>query len=211
MVIKKQNSEQKIRKYNLKIKTKIKPDIRFLHDMKEVLYDKEWAKKTPNFEVYYMYRSVKEKDGLRYDITVTSPRMLGKEFSKTLGHEHSFDYGELYIVLEGKAIFLFQKYKNNKIEDVCTVKANKGNAVIIPPHYGHIMINPSKNKRLKTANWSNKNCRNIYNSIIKKQRGACYYYTKSGWIKNKKYSKIPKLKFKKPLKKLPKNLDFLKT
>ena len=30
------------------------------------------------------------------------------------------------------------------------------------------------------------------------------WYTKSGWIKNKKYGRIPKLRFKKPLKRLSK-------
>jgi len=29
--------------------------------MKEVLYDQKWAKKSPNFELYYMYRGVKPR------------------------------------------------------------------------------------------------------------------------------------------------------
>ena len=85
-----------------------KPDIRYLDDMREVLYDKKWAKKAPNLELYYMYRGLKKKNGLRYDITLISPQMLGKEFVKTKGHEH-LNLGEVYIVLEGEAIFLIQK------------------------------------------------------------------------------------------------------
>jgi len=47
----------------------IQPDIRYLKDMKEVVYDKEWLKKAPrDLELYYMYRGIKKKDGLRYDI-----------------------------------------------------------------------------------------------------------------------------------------------
>ncbi len=76
----------KIRKQETK---KRKADIRFLYDMENVVYDKKWLKTTPNFPLYYMYREVKKKNGLRYDITVISSRMLGKEFAKTKGHDHS--------------------------------------------------------------------------------------------------------------------------
>lgn len=185
-----------------------KPDIRFLNDMKEVLYDQKWARKAPNLELYYMYRGLKRKNGLRYDITVVPARLLGQEFAKTKGHEHFNNYGELYIVLRGKAIYLMQKYQNNQIKDVYAVKAKKGDVAIIPPHYGHVTINPSEKETLETANWLDEKSGHVYDLINIKQ-GACYYYTKKGWIKNKKYAKVPKLRFAKPLKKVPKNLDFL--
>lgn len=199
MEVKTENRKQKIENR--------KPDIRFLYDMKEVVCDKKWLKTAPNFELYYMYRGVKTKGKLRYDITVIPPKMLGKEFVKTKGHEHSGNFSELYIVLEGKAIYLIQKFQKNKIEDVYAVKAKKGESVIIPPGYGHITINSGR-KELKEANWLDKKCQNIYELFIKKQ-GGCYYYTKSGWIKNKNYKNMSKLRFEKPLKKTPKNLDFL--
>lgn len=183
-------------------------DIRFLNDMKAVLYDQTWAEKAPNFKLYCMHRGIKKKDGLRYDVTVIPPRMLGREFVKTKGHEHSKEYGELYIVLKGEAIYLMQQAENNQIKDVYAVKAKKGEAIIVPPHYGHITINPSNKETLKEANWLDEKCQNIYDLFIKKQ-GACYYYTKEGWIKNKKYVKVPKLLLKRPLEKIPKNLDFL--
>jgi len=186
----------------------IKPDIRFLNDMKEVICDKKWAETAPNFELYYMYRGVKKKDGLRYDITVIPPLMLGQEFVKTKGHGHTGAYGEIYIVLAGQALYLLQKYAGNKIEDVYAVKAKKGEVVVIPPYYSHITINPSKKETLKEANWICEACQNVYDSFIKKG-GACYYFTTRGWIKNKKYGRIPKLRFKKPLKVIPKNLGFL--
>ena len=185
------------------------PDIRYLKDIKKVLYDKKWfLKANPETELYYMYRGVKKKNGLRYDITVIPPRNLGKEFVKTLGHTHLNDLSELYIVLEGKAIYLMQNYKNEKIKDVYAVFAKKGEAVIIPQGYGHITINANK-KDLKEANWLNEKCKNIYDVFLKKE-GAAYYYTNKGWIKNKNYGEIPKLRFEKPLKKIPKNLNFLK-
>lgn len=185
-----------------------KPDVRYLDDMRGVLYDQKWAKRAPNFPLYYMYRGIKKKDGLRYDITIIPSKTLGQEFPKTKGHGHSKNYQELYIVLEGRAIFLIQKSQNEEIEDVYAIYAKKGEAVIIPPNYGHLTINLTKGE-LKIANWLNKNCQNIYDLFEKKQ-GACYYYLKSGWIKNKNYKKIPKLRFEKSLKSMPKNLDFLR-
>ncbi len=185
-------------------------EIRFLNDMKEVLCDKKWAETAPNFELYYMYRGVKKRrSGLRYDITVIPPRMLGREFVKTKGHEHSKNYGELYIVLRGKAIYLMQKCQNNQIKDVRAVKAKKGDVIIIPPRYGHTTINPSEKETLETANWLDERSKHVYDIIGKKQ-GFCYYYTRKGWIKNKRYGRIPELRFEKPLKKwLPKLLKQL--
>lgn len=185
-----------------------KPDIRYLNDMKKVLFDEAWAKKAPNLKLYYMYRGLKRKNGLRYDITVIPPRLLGREFVKTKGHEHNKNYGELYVVLQGKAIYLVQKYRRKKLQDVYAVKAGKGEAVLIPPQYGHITINPSKTQTLKEANWLHEKCRNAYGLFVEK-RGGSYYYTTRGWTKNKRYGKVPRLRFKKPLKQTPKDLSFL--
>jgi len=209
-----------------KIKTK-KPDIRYLNDMREVIYDKQWLKKAPNLELYYMYRGIKKKRDLRYDITIIPSRMLGKEFVKTKGHEHIGKYSELYIVLEGEAIYLMQKCKGNLVEDVYAVKAKKGDVVIIPSGYAHVSINPSK-KDLKMANWVSEDCKSDYRMFEKKQ-GACYFAiaqkskikkeqvphkreqkSKIKWIKNKNYKDVPELRFEKPLKSMPKNLDFLR-
>lgn len=183
---------------------KIKPEVRYLHDMKKVLYDKKWAKNAPNFELYYIYRGLKTKNGIRYDITLIPARMLGEEFVKTKGHYHFGSYGELYKVISGEGIFLIQK---KKVKDVYFVKAKKGEYILIPPQYGHTIINPSP-KTLKIANWVSKDCQSDYKSIERK-RGFCYYYTLTGWIKNKNYKRIPKLKQKRPFKSFPKNLNFL--
>ena len=183
-------------------------EIRKLNDMKKVLYDKKWAKTAPNFELYYMRRGVKKKNGLRYDITEIPARMLGEEFVKTKGHEHIGNYGEIYLVLKGEAIYLMQKREKNKIKDVFAIKAKEKEVAVIPPGYGHVTINPSK-KNLKMANWMASWVKSDYKPILEK-RGACYFYTKKGWIKNKNYDKVPKLRFEKPRKTIPKNLNFLK-
>jgi len=188
---------------DLKEKT---PDIRYLNDIKEVLFDQEWAKTAPNYELYYMYRGLQEKDNLRYDITVIPPRMLGEEFTKTKGHYHVENHGEIYIVLEGEAFFLMQKEENGKIVDVYCVKGKKGDYISIPAQYGHITINISS-QELKMANWISKDCKSNYKTIEDK-KGACYYYIKSGWVKNKNYEDVPELRFEEPEKTMP-SLNFL--
>ncbi len=187
---------------------KIKPAIRRLKDLKQVIYDKNWLNKARDFPVYYMYRGVKEENGLRYDITVIPPKMLGEEFTKTQGHHHRGKYGELYTILQGEAIYLMQRFENKKITDVFVVRAKKGESVVIPSGYAHITINPTR-KVLKMANWISEKCQSVY-GLIGKKRGACYFYTKKGWIKNKNYGNVPSLRFKKPLKTVPKDLSFLK-
>ena len=194
----------------------IQPKIRHLSEMKEVVFDQEFAK-TADPELYYMYRDLAEneqdrgkikKHKLRYDITVINPIMLGKEYNKTAGHDHplvpdtEITYTELYEVLEGEAIFLMQDSQENSIKDVYAIKANKNDKVIVPPNYEHIMINAS-NEKLKTANWiCNDFSSNIYEPF-KKRQGFSYYAIKNDsneikWIKNKNYIDIPELKFLEP-------------
>lgn len=190
---------------NLKDKT---PNTRKLSDMKAVLLDQDWAKNAEDAVLYYMYRGLEEKDGLRYDITVIPAKNLGSEFVKTKGHNHSGNYGELYMVLEGEAIYLVQKGDENKIVDVYAVKTKRGEAVAVPAGYGHVTINP-KNVELKMANWVSKNCKNDF-SLFEKAQGACYYYTETGWVKNENYKEVPPLRFESPLKEAPTDLEFLK-
>ena len=172
---------------------KLTPEIRALKDMGSVLYDKDWQKTAnPDLELYYMYRGLEEKQGMRYDITIIKPVMLGKEFNKTKGHTHTTEYGETYIVLEGKAFFLLQK---GEVEDVYVIEAQKGEECIIPPFYSHITINPTE-KVLKIANWVDKRVENEYKEI-QDRNGACYFYTTQGWIKNENYTQVPGLRFEK--------------
>lgn len=197
----------------------LKPDIRRLNDMREVIFDKEWLKTTSNLELYYMYRKVKQENGLNHNITVLPAKMLGKEFVKTKGHVHIGPYQEIYTVQDGQAIYLMQKTKEDVVEDVYAVKAKKGESIIIPSYYGHITINPSETDDLKTGDWTSENCKSDY-SLFEKLQGACYYYISSPspdgsgqvatWIKNKNYKSVPELRFEEPLKSIPENLDFLR-
>lgn len=185
-----------------------KPDlVRNLGEIKDLLYDKSWARTAPNFGVYYVWRGIKEKDGLRYDITVIPPKMLGKEFPKTKGNRNSNNFSELYTVLKGEAVILMQKMEDRIIKDVAAVKLKKGDWVLIPADYYIVLINPAK-KVLKTANWVAKKNKNIYEEV-ERLGGACYYYTKAGWVKNKNYNRVPKLRIERSKKSIPKDFEKL--
>lgn len=194
----------------------IKPQIRHLSELKEVLFDQKWAEQSPDLELYYVYRDLaenktdKEKivsQNLRYDITVLNPIILGKEFNKTAGHDHplvpnaEITYPEIYEILEGEAIFLLQDSEKNKIKDIRAVKAGKNDKVIIPPDYEHLIIN-STNQELKTANWI---CREFPSNLYKpfrSQQGFSYYGLKDNskikWVKNKHYGAAAEPKFSEP-------------
>ncbi|MFO7967606.1 MAG: glucose-6-phosphate isomerase family protein [Archaeoglobaceae archaeon] len=163
-----------------------------------------------DFDAYYMFRDVyysrQDKERiterkLRYDITVIPPNSVGGEYIKTYGHYHpevekGLSYTEIYEVLEGTALYLLQKEENGEVTDVIIVEASSGDKVIIPPNYGHVTINPS-NKLLKMANWVHRGFSSEYRSFEKK-KGACYYFTHDGWIKNEMYSDPPTLNFVQP-------------
>ena len=189
--------------------SKLTPDIRKLDDMREVLADKNFAKNSPNMDLYYMYRGLKQDGELRYDETVIRAQMLGNEFNKTKGHYHVGAYPEIYMVLQGKAIYLLQKRdKKGGIEDIYYVEVNSGECAIMPPHYGHVTINPSETQDLKMANWISDNCKSDYSPYVENQ-GAGYYCTKNGWVKNPNYKSLPKLRQEQSLKEAPKDLSFL--
>ncbi|MCX6670122.1 MAG: glucose-6-phosphate isomerase, partial [Methanothrix sp.] len=172
------------------------PDIRRLSDIMDVILDQEWAAKAEDFELYYMYRDlflsradgIKLRDqGLRYDITIIPPNMLGREYIKTLGHYHpmvpgaSVTYPELYEVLEGEALYLLQSLD---LSDVVAVNASAGDKVLVPPDYGHITINRS-HKTLKMANFVARDFSSLY-TPLRERAGGAYFFTRDGWIKNER-------------------------
>lgn len=194
---------------------RVNPDIRKLKDMEDVIYDAVWLETAPNTDLYYMYRDlalserdhslIKDND-LRYDITIIPPSSLGSEYVKTAGHYHpevigqKYTYPEVYEVLEGVAHYLLQKRKdsqNSQIIDVVMIEAREGDKVIVPPHYGHVTINPS-DVELKMANWVSRNFSSIYGPY-KDLRGAAYYeLTEGDFVSNEKYEHLPEVRYLKP-------------
>jgi len=181
------------------------PAIRWARDLLPVLAYPDELKE--DFKAYFMYRDVfySKNDrerirnlNLRYDITVIPPNKIGGEYIKTYGHYHplaeeKLSYTEIYEVIEGEAIYLLQKVEEDKITDVVAVEAFEGDKVIIPPNYGHVTINASR-RVLKMANWVYRDFSSEYKPY-EERRGACYYYTVDGWVKNKNYDRIPEIRF----------------
>ena len=183
---------------------KREPDIRRLNDIRDVIFDQSWLAGAKDFELYYMYRDLflsrgdgqkLQEQGLRYDITVIPPNMLGREYIKTAGHYHplvpggSVTYPELYEVLEGEALYLLQ---SQDLGDVVVVHASAGDKVLVPPNYGHITINRSNNT-LKMANYVARDFSSLYDPIREKAGGA-YFFTKDGWIKNERCPEAAELR-----------------
>jgi len=189
----------------------VRPDVRMLSDIKDVIYDRGWLSHAEDVELYYMYRDLylsrrdREiilENGLRYDITIIPPRMLGVEYVKTLGHCHpnvpgaKISYTEVYEVLEGEAHYLIQR-GCDRVTDVVVFKAGRGDKVIIPPDYGHVTINPS-NKVLKMANWVCRDFSSFYGPY-KEKKGAAYFEIEdSKFIKNRHCQDVPEIRFLKP-------------
>ncbi len=192
--------------------------IRWVEDLSPVLAYPQSV--NDNFKAYLMFRDVYKtatehkriiSKNLRYDITVIPPHKVGKEFIKTYGHYHPVaegnqSYTEIYEVLHGKAFYLLQKLDNGQVADFVVVEATQGDEVVIPPNYGHVTVNPSDEK-LRMSNWVYRGFESYYETY-KNMRGACYYYTTNGWIKNERYGEAPPIRFVKPV--IPEELDLNK-
>ncbi|WP_410508866.1 glucose-6-phosphate isomerase family protein [Methanosarcina hadiensis] len=192
-------------------------DVRKLHDMEDVVFDREWFEKTDeiNKDMYYMFRDLAKSDSdleiiksrrLRYDITRIPPGMLGSEYIKTVGHYHpkvpgtDVYYPEIYQVLEGSATYLMQKAEpgdEDVVLDAAVIKAEKGDLVIVPPGYGHVTINASENT-LEMANWVCRDFSSVYEPI-KRLSGAAYFLLKDGFVKNPLYADVPSIRYTAPL------------
>jgi glucose-6-phosphate isomerase len=170
-----------------------------------------------------MYRDVRvriddekiKEAGLRYDLTVVLPRMLGTEFNKTYGHYHpkkdgtDVTYPEVYEVISGMALCLLQKMGKNEdeLDEIYLVEVKSGEKIIMPPNFGHITINPLS-VPLVMSNWVAAEFSSEY-ELYEKNHGGGYYITKSQInsqpkadrpmaenlqiVKNRHYKKLPKL------------------
>lgn len=162
--------------------------VRKLSEMKNVLMSE--TKEDGDIDMYYMFRNIYVKNGMRYDITFIPARIAGGEFAKTYGHCHPvardhLRYPEVYQVLSGKALFILQKELETTGTEVLVVSAKKGDVVLIPPNYCHASINPSE-KDLLLANVVAVDFKSLY-EMYKRKKGAAYYYTKQGLVPNKNY------------------------
>ena len=199
--------------------------IRTIDQMQEVLLDKQVSQPQ---ELYYMFRdmhrlsdkSVLEEYKLRFDVTAIKPDCLNREFMKTAGHYHPQDFGELYEVLSGRCFCLLQRPDEQDkkiIQEAVLIEAQAGEKILIPPKFGHILINPGPGY-LITANWVS-SCFSSEYELYKKAQGAAYFVIKaqegqsqvSPYLgiaaeikKNSYFSKLADVSFLRPAKQIEK-------
>ncbi len=165
--------------------------VRKLQKMEEVLIGHVEALSEEDFNVYHMYRSVYSNIALRFDMTLLPARMLGKEFNKTYGHYHpeaepGLSFPEIYQVLSGDALFLLQKKTQDGSVDALAVDVKETECILVPPNYGHVAINPSKEKPLLTSNIVFNGFESNYEDY-ELYHGASHYYTDEGLAQNTNY------------------------
>lgn len=171
------------------------PAVRTAEDLRSVLADPGCDCSGP---VYSMYRNVArsaedrrwmDERQIRFDITMIPPRDLCGEYIKTKGHYHPDDpsgtgYPELYEVLAGEAHYLIQ---TKDCSDVVMISARAGEIVVVPPGYGHVTINPSRNAVLEMANIVSSRFSSDYLGY-ETRRGAAYFEMANGkFVKNPAY------------------------
>lgn len=185
-----------------KLKLKKKPQPRTLEEMKPVLKNPEITEKIGSDKIIYdVFREVKFKNPLRYDITFIYPVMLGDELPKTFGHCHK--NLEIMEVVSGEVLWFLQKHDKNPkvIKEAYLIHAKKGEKVIFPSDFGTISINPTT-KETVLSNWMNSETQSNY-EFNKQLAGGCYYFLDGGKLeKNQNYEKVPELIRLKP-KELP--------
>ncbi|MDD5023187.1 MAG: glucose-6-phosphate isomerase family protein [Candidatus ainarchaeum sp.] len=162
---------------------------RMLSELNEVLLSPVFSNEDK--PIYLMYRNVLKKRDLRYDITVIASRIIGKEFARTYGHYHPNSekedaYPEVYQVLFGEAKFILQKENKDNSHNVIIISMNEGETLIIPPGYGHVSINTSREKPLFLANLVYDDFESSYEEF-KTLKGPAIYYTLDGPKQNTNY------------------------
>jgi len=185
------------------------PDVRTLREARDFLKDPEADGPA---ELYYMYRGIQwPRDaelirgfGLRFDITILRPGMVGGECIRTVGHYHprkpgtELTYPEVYEVLYGEAHYLLQRPDNGcGALDVIFVRAFPGEKVVILPNYGHITINPGPGP-LTMANWVAADFSSVYGPMKELQGGAYYEVAPGHFLPNPRYSPLPLLREMRP-------------
>jgi glucose-6-phosphate isomerase len=154
--------------------------------------------------VFEQHRPLYAKYDFRYDITAIMPGTINGECKKTSGHYHGYiegqhyTYPEVYEVLKGEAIYILQKVKNFEepepdIEQIKAVRVKEGQAIIIPPFWGHCSINGGSGP-LFFSNIAVVSCPLFYEPIKAKRGLSLYAVRENGaikLIKNSNYKRLP--------------------
>ncbi|MEM3480479.1 MAG: glucose-6-phosphate isomerase family protein [Candidatus Korarchaeum sp.] len=181
----------------------VKPEVRWVSDLRKVLMRPESLEK--DFPAYLMYRDLPPltSSWARFDLTVILPWEVGGELAKTKGHYHLPFNGkhlpEIYCVHSGEAEFLLQRMGASPydIEDFVVVTAREGSIVTVPPRYGHVTVNPI-NGVLVMSNVIHRGVKPDYGTY-ELTRGAAYYMTRDGIVRNENYASVPEPRYEEPI------------
>jgi glucose-6-phosphate isomerase len=159
--------------------------VRTIPQMVKTLMSRPDLETLETLDMYFMYRNVLKKEGIRYDITMIPAVPVGDEAPKTHGHYHpksedGLAYPEVYQVLNGRAVFILQKKNHNGSVDVSIVSAKARDVVLIPSGYGHVTVN-SGDETLVLGNLAYDLFEPMYHEFDE-NHGAAYYYLKDGNI-----------------------------
>lgn len=167
------------------------------------------------------------ESAVQYELTLLSPRALGDEKSKTLGHVHNAiqtpsvsaaagvgisqsatktlgvyapTFSEIFEVLHGTAHFVFFALDETKTRATfCGVtEADVGAQLVCPPDLYHLTINAGT-EPLLFADLISRRAHGSYETV-KALRGAPYYELKiNDWVRNKTlYETTPLVKYDPP-------------
>jgi len=182
----------------------IKPEIRSLNELKSVLMKPESLEKDD--AAYMMYRDLPplRDSPIRLDLTVIPPWNVGGELAKTKGHYHLPLNGkllpEVYCIHSGRAIFLLQRRGASiyEVEDFILMEAEAGRYIIVPPGYGHVSVNAGADT-LVMSNLIHRRVIPDYGPY-EMTRGAAYYLTSEGLVRNPRYAKVPEPRYEEGLR-----------
>ncbi len=111
------------------------------------------------YRLYGDAREIKDtdilrKNKLRFDLILLAFGRRGIQMPRTPGSAGQGGFPKLYEAVYGEAWFLLHKETKEDprvIEDVILVKVKPGRKIIIPPGYGHILINPAEDDMVACA------------------------------------------------------------
>lgn len=155
--------------------------------------------------VYHAYRGAMLREdyawfveqGLQHQITVVLPGTLSREWYKTAGHYHSYHrrgrrYPEVAEVLCGHGLIVLQQlYNPERIAEIVAVAISAGDMVVIPPGYGHVLINAGGEELVVSHVYGRETV--LEYEEMARHRGAGYWFGPDGEWANPGYVAVPPL------------------
>ncbi len=169
-----------------------------LGNLKDVLLKEP---KEPEEVAYLVYRDVDSLPlfDLRVDVTRLREQPYDDgELPRTHGHYHPEGpfgtWPELYGVIKGRALFILQDETGRKVK---LVELREGETLLIPPGYGHVMVNIGEGE-LMTYNVVSSSFKPLYDKYKAKRGPAVFIKEGLEIVKNPNYQ-VEEVKWCRPI------------